>query len=275
MDTGLHHVPSENDDQPRDSVPSAAEREAARVEGIKDATLGDMAEMRAIGMRMVRRLDKRSAGEMSAEEEKGMKRVGDDCVAFERTTRAVRQIIALEHETVGIRPMPRYGEGGSRHDGSDRRGGGGEGRERLRTGSTRGYRNDLKDRPDRDREKQELLKEADAAFGEQITRIDAAAGLDLEAGGMGAEAAKASGVFWRNEREFLRQARAWTLDQLDVLQPDQIQSVVTRYPRRNMKEEILHVLSGESKDHPHCRAAFLMNKLGFAQLIMASRYFSE
>jgi hypothetical protein len=192
MDAALYRTPSEHDDQPRDSVPSAAEREAARVEGIKDATLGDMAEMRAIGMRFARRLDKRSAGEMSAEEEKGMRRVGDDCVAFERTTRAVRQIIALEHETVGIRPMPRYGEGGSHNGGSDRRGGGGEGRERLRTGSTRGYRSDLKDRPDRDREKQELLKEADAAFGEQITRIDKAAGLDLEAGGMGAEAAKSS-----------------------------------------------------------------------------------
>jgi DNA polymerase-3 subunit delta len=35
-----------------------------------------------------------------------------------------------------------------------------------------------------------------------------------------AAAAKASGIFWRNEREFLRQARAWSLDQLDALQPD-------------------------------------------------------
>src|SRR5438034_11820631 len=32
------------------------------------------------------------------------------------------------------------------------------------------------------------------------------------------EAAKASGVFWKNEREFLRQARAWTLEALDTLQ---------------------------------------------------------
>ena len=45
--------------------------------------------------------------------------------------------------------------------------------------------------------------------------------LTLAKSGAGlAEAAKASGVFWRNEREFLRQARAWTLDQLDKLQPD-------------------------------------------------------
>ncbi len=33
------------------------------------------------------------------------------------------------------------------------------------------------------------------------------------------EAAKASGVFWKQEREFLRQARAWTLDDLDGVQP--------------------------------------------------------
>jgi DNA polymerase-3 subunit delta len=45
--------------------------------------------------------------------------------------------------------------------------------------------------------------------------------LTLVKSGAGAqEAAKASGVFWKNEREFLRQARAWDLAQLDDLQPD-------------------------------------------------------
>lgn len=34
------------------------------------------------------------------------------------------------------------------------------------------------------------------------------------------EAAKASGVFWKNEKEFLRQARAWTLPHLDDLQAE-------------------------------------------------------
>ena len=34
------------------------------------------------------------------------------------------------------------------------------------------------------------------------------------------EAAKASGVFWKSEREFLRQARTWTLPELDLLQPE-------------------------------------------------------
>lgn len=44
-----------------------------------------------------------------------------------------------------------------------------------------------------------------------LTLVKAGAGLQ--------EAAKASGVFWKQEREFLRQARAWTLDELDRLQP--------------------------------------------------------
>jgi DNA polymerase-3 subunit delta len=35
-----------------------------------------------------------------------------------------------------------------------------------------------------------------------------------------AEAAKASGVFWKNEREVLRQARAWTLEHLLALHPE-------------------------------------------------------
>ncbi len=33
------------------------------------------------------------------------------------------------------------------------------------------------------------------------------------------EAAKSAGVFWKNEREFLRQARAWSLETLDTVQP--------------------------------------------------------
>lgn len=34
------------------------------------------------------------------------------------------------------------------------------------------------------------------------------------------EAAKASGVFWKQEREFLRQARTWNLEELDKIQPE-------------------------------------------------------
>lgn len=45
-----------------------------------------------------------------------------------------------------------------------------------------------------------------------LTLAKAGAGLQ--------EAAKASGVFWKQEREFLRQARAWSLEELDRLQPE-------------------------------------------------------
>ena len=45
--------------------------------------------------------------------------------------------------------------------------------------------------------------------------------LTLTAAGTGVQAAsKASGVFWKNEREVLRQVRAWSLDRLDDLQPE-------------------------------------------------------
>ncbi|MBL8554237.1 MAG: DNA polymerase III subunit delta [Phenylobacterium sp.] len=41
----------------------------------------------------------------------------------------------------------------------------------------------------------------------------------IKAGAGPQEAAKASGVFWKQEREFLRQVRAWTLEDLDRVQP--------------------------------------------------------
>jgi DNA polymerase-3 subunit delta len=45
--------------------------------------------------------------------------------------------------------------------------------------------------------------------------------LTLHKSGAGLpEAAKAAGVFWKQEREFLRQARSWTLEELDRIQPE-------------------------------------------------------
>jgi len=45
--------------------------------------------------------------------------------------------------------------------------------------------------------------------------------LTLHKSGAGLqEAAKAAGVFWKQEREFLRQARSWNLDELDRVQPE-------------------------------------------------------
>jgi len=57
------------------------------------------------------------------------------------------------------------------------------------------------------------------AVGFHLSRLRRA--LTLMAAGAGAqEAAKAAGVFWKSEREFQRQARAWTLAQLDEVQPE-------------------------------------------------------
>ena len=57
------------------------------------------------------------------------------------------------------------------------------------------------------------------AIGMHLAKLRRA--LVLTANGAGAqEAAKASGVFWKAEREFLRQMRAWKLGDLDTLQPD-------------------------------------------------------
>jgi DNA polymerase-3 subunit delta len=42
----------------------------------------------------------------------------------------------------------------------------------------------------------------------------------VKAGAGPQEAAKASGVFWKNEKEFLRQARAWGLPQIDEVQSE-------------------------------------------------------
>jgi DNA polymerase-3 subunit delta len=57
------------------------------------------------------------------------------------------------------------------------------------------------------------------ALGTHLGRLRRVLTLAKAGAGL-AEAAKSSGVFWRNEREFLRQARAWSLDQIDELQPE-------------------------------------------------------
>jgi DNA polymerase-3 subunit delta len=47
----------------------------------------------------------------------------------------------------------------------------------------------------------------------------------LQDGGAGAqEAAKAVGVFWKNEREFLRQMRAWRIAEIETLTPEMLEA---------------------------------------------------
>ncbi len=57
------------------------------------------------------------------------------------------------------------------------------------------------------------------ALGQHLGRLRQILILSKAGAGL-QEAAKASGVFWKNEREVLRQARAWSLEALDALQPD-------------------------------------------------------
>lgn len=57
------------------------------------------------------------------------------------------------------------------------------------------------------------------AIGQYLGRLRRVLTLHKSGAGL-QEAAKASGVFWKQEREFLRQARSWNLDELDRIQPE-------------------------------------------------------
>uniref|UniRef100_UPI0039831170 DNA polymerase III subunit delta n=1 Tax=Phenylobacterium sp. TaxID=1871053 RepID=UPI0039831170 len=76
-----------------------------------------------------------------------------------------------------------------------------------------------------------------------LTLAKAGAGLQ--------EAAKASGVFWKQEREFLRQARTWTLDHLDALQPDVLAAdkacKTTGFPDHLIAERLALTIAGRAR----------------------------
>lgn len=57
------------------------------------------------------------------------------------------------------------------------------------------------------------------ALGQHLARLRRTLTLVRNGAGL-QEAAKASGVFWKDEREFLRQARAWSLETLDTVSAD-------------------------------------------------------
>jgi hypothetical protein len=62
---------------------------------------------------------------------------------------------------------------------------------------------------------------------------------------------------------------------LHVLQRDQIDEVVSRIPRLNLKKEMLATLADESRAWPHSRIAFLCDQLHFGTMIERSTVFSE
>jgi DNA polymerase-3 subunit delta len=76
-----------------------------------------------------------------------------------------------------------------------------------------------------------------------LTLAKAGAGLQ--------EAAKASGVFWKQEREFLRQARAWTLADLDRVQPEILAAdracKTTGSPDRLIAERLALTVAGRAR----------------------------
>jgi DNA polymerase-3 subunit delta len=76
-----------------------------------------------------------------------------------------------------------------------------------------------------------------------ITLHNAGAGLQ--------EAAKASGVFWKQEKEFLRQARSWKLSDLDILQADLLHADLackqTGSPDRLIAERLALTIAGKAR----------------------------
>lgn len=73
----------------------------------------------------------------------------------------------------------------------------------------------------------------------------------IKAGAGPQEAAKASGVFWKQEREFLRQARTWTLDELDRIQPQVLDAdracKTTGSPDRLIAERLALTVAGRAR----------------------------
>ncbi len=62
--------------------------------------------MRAAGMMLIDRLERRANGLLRYDEEKIFERGGDIFTGFARVSRAVRQIIVLEQEIFGLRQPP-------------------------------------------------------------------------------------------------------------------------------------------------------------------------
>lgn len=59
---------------------------------------------------------------------------------------------------------------------------------------------------------------------------------------------------------------------LDVLQQDQIETVISKYPRLDLKKQILTDLKLEMEANPCCRIAFMQQKLGFRGLVRNSLF---
>jgi DNA polymerase-3 subunit delta len=88
------------------------------------------------------------------------------------------------------------------------------------------------------------------AVGLHLARLRKA--LSLQADGMDAGlAAKAAGVFWKQEADFKRQTRAWTLADLDRVQPDVLEAdracKTAGAPDALLAERLLMSIAGRAK----------------------------
>jgi DNA polymerase-3 subunit delta len=88
------------------------------------------------------------------------------------------------------------------------------------------------------------------ALSQHLSRLRKAA--ILQEGGKGAqEAAKAVGVFWKNEREFLRQLRAWRLSEIEALTPDVLEADLackqTGSPDHLISERLALSIAGKAR----------------------------
>ena len=88
------------------------------------------------------------------------------------------------------------------------------------------------------------------AMSVHLARLRRTAAL-RQAGAELAAAAKAAGVFWKNEREFLRQARAWDLPHLDEIQPELLAAdracKQTGSPDRLIAERLALAIAGRAR----------------------------
>lgn len=71
------------------------------------------------------------------------------------------------------------------------------------------------------------------------------------AGTDGRAAAKSAGVFWKQEREVLRQTSAWTLDQIDAVQPEVLEAdracKTSGYPDALIAERLILMIAQRAK----------------------------
>jgi hypothetical protein len=112
-ETGARETGPDRDDPVRESIQDWAEklktvdglREAERKSRETAAALDDLHRLRALGMEAAERNDRQARGLMPAGERENAY-PGDTGLRFVKIARAVRQIVVLEQEIMGLRPAP-------------------------------------------------------------------------------------------------------------------------------------------------------------------------